>query len=1067
MKTHLKPLGTLLVFGLLAIGAQAATLFQDNFDEYSPGPLTNQSTVWVAHSGAAPINIVADPTGGSGNALQVSQALAQDVHANLDANKTYADISITNTTYVTNNSVITTNIAYSYAFSASNSVSTLYSSYTIYVTTAPPGGSSGANQTYFGHFYSTAGGFNGRVFLVTNGVATPGTFRVALQNSGTALTNTIPVDLSVNTTYTLVSRYVLSTGSNTLWLNPANETSGNRVTPLDAVSTPNIMAYAFRQASAGEGILDVDNLLTGTKFADVVPGSVNPPTILTQPQDTNVFSGSGAIFSTLAAGDATLAYQWYSVTNFPTSPVTNSISGATSSVLTLTSVVTNQSGLIFAVVTNNAGTNVTRSAAFTVSPQPVSPTIDTNIFPAGSTNVVGDTVTFSVVAHGLPAPAYQWKFITNSAGTLITNIVASGTGPTLTLTSVSASQAGTYFVTITNAVPVGYTSTNSALAVLKINPPPSVSIATLRGMVDPGTFAPTNTTSLFTTTGIVTTWTNLSVGGCEFFMQDNSGGICVYWSGAAVSNLPPFGAKVQVTAPLAAFNNLLELEPYYTNALESVTVISTNNQPTAQPLPFDPNVVNSLATMQKLEGSYFVASNVTLTAGATFTTVSAGEPITANTSQITAYTNSVMTLNFTNIAGETFVIYINGYTDIPGQSKPTGPVTIYGVMGNYKNAFQFTPSRFADVVTYFHATNVLSQVVRYGDSLTNSYMESFLEPGETLTTYVSVGDPLGGTVTLTTPTGGLPASASWSNVTSGPNGTAIFHFTPASGDAGSNYIVSVVASSTSGSMSTNSWSVYVPTSDEQKMSVSEFLANPTTNSAWPNFNPLNRSTDTIGIVTNDQYIEVVNLSANSLGSGWTIDSGNAAAPIFDSNAQGNGIPASSAIVIYGGNFTESPRLPVTTTTSGSLLLPTSGTGVLVFRNQNGYIIDRVVYSSGNLSTNSSLSRFPTANGPFVPQAYVSTNYTTAGRQYDGRAWNSPAQIPAGVTNVSISVINGQAVLHFTAKTSQASTLWTAGNLTAPFKVICGQSFQTTSGVFTNTGSPSVQFYYLTTQTNAP
>jgi hypothetical protein len=176
-------------------------------------------------------------------------------------------------------------------------------------------------------------------------------------------------------------------------------------------------------------------------------------------------------------------------------------------------------------------------------------------------------------------------------------------------------------------------------------------------------------------------------------------------------------------------------------------------------------------------------------------------------------------------------------------------------------------------------------------------------------------------------------------------------------------------------------------------------------------------------------------------------------------------------VICGGNSTESPNLPVyyEPASSGSLSLPTSGTGVIVLRNSDYYIIDRVVYNASSLSTNGSLSRFPTVNSAFVPQAYISTNLTTAGRQYDGRPWNVPTQIPAGVSPITVSAANQQLILGFTAKTSQASTLWSAGNVTGPFQVIFGQQFQTTSGAFSITNPPSgpaQQFFYITTQTNS-
>ena len=199
-----------------------------------------------------------------------------------------------------------------------------------------------------------------------------------------------------------------------------------------------------------------------------------------------------------------------------------------------------------------------------------------------------------------------------------------------------------------------------------------------------------------------------------------------------------------------------------------------------------------------------------------------------------------------------------------------------------------------------------------------------------------------------------------------------------------------------------------------------------------------------------------------------LDSGNYNTPLDDFSGTGPTLSFSNAMVIFGGDSAESPTLPVynEAASSGGLLLPTSGTGLIELRNQDYHIIDRVVYSASSLSTNGSLSRFPTINSPFVPQAYISTNLTTAGRQYDGRAWNAPAQIPTGVSPVAISTANHQVALSFTANTSQAATLWSSGSVTDPFQVIFGQQFPTTSGAFTIATPSSQQFFYITTQTNS-
>lgn len=63
--------------------------------------------------------------------------------------------------------------------------------------------------------------------------------------------------------------------------------------------------------------------------------------------------------------------------------------------------------------------------------------------PQSQAAIVGDTVQFTTVASGNPAPQYQWQF--NS-----TNLIGQ-TGPVLTLNSVTTNSAGTYRVIATNS----------------------------------------------------------------------------------------------------------------------------------------------------------------------------------------------------------------------------------------------------------------------------------------------------------------------------------------------------------------------------------------------------------------------------------------------------------------------------------------------------------------------------------------------------------------------------------------------------------------------------------------
>jgi hypothetical protein len=1062
MKMPLAKIGSLLLLTLLTFSARALVVFQDPFN-YANGVLTNVSAnVWSESPGDA-----------LGTAVTVNNnaaILSGGPSVTSDYPRTYF------TNGIASNSVPASYVinaqAPVYYFPSNSPVAALYYSYSLTAQTLPT-----ATGSYFTFLINTNYTFFAKVLMTTTGAAT-GNYRLGVAGSASSTTNIVLQDLNVGSTYTVVVRYVLSTGITTLWVSPsapASEsdsspsevsTAGGAVT-LTGGSATNTAAcgFAFRNVS-NIGQLAIGNLIIGTTFGDVVPSTVgnNPPFIVTQPLDnTSAIVGDNVTFTTLAGGDP-VTYQWYE------NSLSNPLSGQTNPSLTLPAVTTASSGTYFCVASNGAGTATTRSAQLTVYASAVAPSI--SVQPASQTLNLGDTATFTVTAAGVPPPGYQWYYVTNSAGTLKTNAIAGATLASYSIYNISNNISGnSYYTIVTNRGG----SVLTVKALLTVNPLQTVSIATLRSMVDPVNLDPTNTTSIYTAIGTVTSWTNMTgTANCEFYMQDGTGGLCVFWSGANSTNRPPAGALIKVTAPMSSYSGLFELEPVYTNKQTSVVVLSTNNPlPVAQALPFDPNV--TFAQLKALEGCYCVASNVTLAAGSVFGSGN-NEGVTNNNNLV--LTDPIPGYSFTNSAGEAFDMYNNYYTDVPGKAKPSGPVTLYGVLGYYgdgtgKAGFEFTLTRYADVISYTHVTNYLSNIVRAGDALTNSFTEGALPPGETWTTVANIADAAGGIVTLTPSYTGLPASATWSNVTNGLNATAVFQFTPAPADAGSNYAVTLNIASSSGTTSTYIWNVYVPTPDEQQMAITEFLANPTTNTASPLFNPLYRSGDTVNIPVNDQYVEFANQSPNPYdlqgGNGWDIDNGSAVNPLLNFDDYGIDIifDPGTAVVVYGGTGSGSPGNPLTVENSAPSLsglnLPTTGTGVIILRNGAGYIVDRVVYNGSMLSTNSSLSRFPTINSPFAPQAYISTNVATAGLQYDGSVWSGTSKVPTGIYGVSISVTNKQAVLKFAATPPQVNTLWEANSLNGPFQVVNGGKFGSTAGTFSVTNLTAYQFFYITTQ----
>jgi hypothetical protein len=357
-----------------------------------------------------------------------------------------------------------------------------------------------------------------------------------------------------------------------------------------------------------------------------------------------------------------------------------------------------------------------------------------------------------------------------------------------------------------------------------------------------------------------------------------------------------------------------------------------------------------------------------------------------------------------------------------------------------------------------------------------------LRPGDTLTMNVVLGDPAGGAVTISTQPTGSP-NATWTSLNNGtPTATATFTFSPQFSDEGVNYPITLLENNSDGTGIQNTWNVYVPTADEQQVYISEFLANPTTNTSSSYFNPLKRAADTESITAWDQYVEVANLSPDSLSFyRWQINNGSGNQYVD----QGDTLGSSNSIVIYGGGDVGDPNPPSIPNSfpanqgdpasSSSLALATSGQGVIALYNNLGNLVDRVVYNASQLSSNGSWSRFPTLDSGLVPQSWISTNWTTAGLQYNGAAWSVSNSLPYGVTNLAIEAgLSNTVDLSFEANTSQASTLWATptlstpfpivNQLSTPFQVIGGKTFTSTNGSFTVTNSGAEdEFFIITTQ----
>ncbi len=238
---------------------------------------------------------------------------------------------------------------------------------------------------------------------------------------------------------------VVASGSATLryqwWTNGVELTGAtNSTLTLSSITTNHVGNYAVVITNS------VGSITSSTAVLTVLV----PPSITTQPSNQSVTEGASPSFTVVAAGTATLGYQWRK------SGV--NVGGATSATLSFPSVTIGQAGSYTVVVTNSAGSITSSAVTLTVSAAPVAPSIATQ--PTNQTGAVGGSLTLTVVAAGTGPLNYQWR---QDGGA-----VANETNSTLNLTSLTTNHAGSYAVVVTNSVG----SITSSVAIVTVNPAP-------------------------------------------------------------------------------------------------------------------------------------------------------------------------------------------------------------------------------------------------------------------------------------------------------------------------------------------------------------------------------------------------------------------------------------------------------------------------------------------------------------------------------------------------------------------------------------------------------------------
>ena len=265
----------------------------------------------------------------------------------------------------------------------------------------------------------------------------------------------------------LVNQQAVASGSSPVgFLNPAlytiaagpnypncfhDITTGNNI----GNNTPGLF-YAVTNYDLATGL--------GTPNGTNLINALAPPTFpyfISQPSSQTVTNGANVAFIANVGGQPPLSYRWlFNSTNLPAG---GNVSGTTNSTLNLTAVTAANAGNYSVIVTNNYG-SVTSSVATLTVTYPPSFTAQ----PTNQSAVVGATVVFSATVSGASPLTYQWR--TNGINLINGGSLSGATSNVLTLSNLTAANAGNYTLLVTNV----YGAATSSVASLTVLLPPII-----------------------------------------------------------------------------------------------------------------------------------------------------------------------------------------------------------------------------------------------------------------------------------------------------------------------------------------------------------------------------------------------------------------------------------------------------------------------------------------------------------------------------------------------------------------------------------------------------------------
>jgi hypothetical protein len=228
-----------------------------------------------------------------------------------------------------------------------------------------------------------------------------------------------------------------------------------------------------------------------------------PALIVTSPSSQNIVAGGDASFTATASGiPAPTIVWWYSRNGttwsvFPSgdgSVVSGPITGGTTSTLTTSASAAGADGLSFEAIASNPSatgtTNTSTSSAATLDVN-AAPTVSVAINPSNGLVETGGNVTFTATASGDNNPTYS--YVWHGPGGAISNggIFSGATTNALTLTGVTTTATGGYYVVVTNTNTLSGTTatiqfTNSSSTTLTVYTPALIVTSPSSLSIDPG-----------------------------------------------------------------------------------------------------------------------------------------------------------------------------------------------------------------------------------------------------------------------------------------------------------------------------------------------------------------------------------------------------------------------------------------------------------------------------------------------------------------------------------------------------------------------------------------------------